>query len=147
MNSLPPRAVIFKALDTIHKNRVRWLSNTSAEIDNVLVSFDHDNRISCSECKDFLSYHAVAVLMLKNVLPLDEKICSCMDGIDFGVINGSMVIMEENVKKHLKSKGVSDGYVDSYIDKIMRMIRESRRNGGLKAKEQDNCQSLLFSFK
>ena len=147
MNSLPPRAVIFKALDTIHKNRVRWLSNTSAEIDDVLVSFDHNNSISCSECKDFLSYHAVAMLMMKNVLPFDGKLCSCMDGIELGVINGSMVVMEENVKKHLKSKGISDSYVDSYIDRIMRTLRESRRNGGLKTKEQDNCQSLLFSFK
>ena len=147
MNSSPPRVVVFKALETISKNKVRWLSNNSAKIDDVLVSIDQDNRICCSECKDFLSYHALTMLMLKKVLPVDQKICSSMDGLEISCMGDSAAVVEEGVKRHLSTKGISEDYVDSYIDRIMRNIRENRKNGGLKAKEQDNSQSLLLSFK
>jgi hypothetical protein len=146
MNSLPPRSVVFKAIDSICKNNVRWLSNTSAEIDGIMVSCENGGAICCSECKDFLSHHAISMLMLKKILPVDERIRSSMEDMDLSQIKETVMI-EERVKLHLKSKGVSEDYVDRYIEKIMRLIRESRKNGGLKSKERDNSQSLLLSFK
>lgn len=146
MNSLPPRSVVFQAIDAICKNNIRWLSNNSAEVDGVMVSFENGGTICCSESKDFLSHHAITVLMLKKKLPLDDKIYSSMKDMDLSKV-GSAVVIEEEVKKHLHSKGVSERYVDNYIEKIMRTIRESIKNGGLKSKERDNCQSLLLSFK
>ena len=144
MSCLPPRFLILKALGKSSNGSVKWVSHSCAHVDDIMVSFDQNtNEVSCEACNDFLSYHAICILMLKGVLPVDERISRPLKEIDWDTYVDNYAGAESDVKRELFVKGVTEEYVDSYIERVMKRIREN----GFKFRSANKQQSLLFSYK
>lgn len=144
---LPPRFKVLHALGVICDNKIIWVSNNSATVENKNVFFEpSNNAIYCEDLESkrgYLSHHALAVLMSKGLLPFDKKLCSYMEGVEWEKYNYSNYSLGEiEVKKILKGKGVEECDVDRFIEHVMRRITQN----GFEVLECNKKQSSLLGF-
>ncbi len=79
--------------------------------------------------RGYLGYPAIAFLMLKGVLPFDEKLAEALKGIPWRELNEkykSYRLTEEYVREILEERGISWPYVDAFIERVMAEIKRLR---------------------
>lgn len=127
---------MLEALGCIADGRVQLVSNVEARVigsdgtrvyrvlwDGGLGITSNDNG---SMYKGYLGYPSIAFLMLKGVLPYDEKLAEALKGIPWRELNEkfrSYSATENYVRELLAERGISWAYVEAFIDKVLSEIK------------------------
>jgi DNA-dependent RNA polymerase auxiliary subunit epsilon len=134
---LPPRVKVLEALGSIADGRVRVINDSEAEVKSstgdrvykVLVDvksnkvFSNDNG---TYYRNYVGYPIIAFLMVKGILPYDDKLANALKGINWRKINEAYKnysLVENHVKDLLKSKNFSAEYVDKFIDEVLKKLK------------------------
>ncbi|AKG38773.1 MAG: hypothetical protein ACP5II_03290 [Infirmifilum sp.] len=132
---LPPRVKVLEALGCIGDSRIQFVSEREARVVGsdgsrvYRVVWDGGRGIASNDngsvYRGYLGYPSIAFLMLKGVLPFDEKLAEALRGIPWREINEkfkSYRDTEKYVKEVLAGKGVNWAYVEAYVVKVLREI-------------------------
>ena len=140
---LPPRIKVYEALGSIADGRVRQVSESDYSVvssdgtrqyhvvvrpDNLHIESDDNG----SKYRGYLGYPAIAVLMLRGVLPYDPKVAEELRGIPWRQLNerfGRYDLTEKWVLEHVGNPNS----VKTFVDKVMEVLRSKRfyRIGGV----------------
>ena len=133
----PPRVKVLEALGCIGDGRIEFVSETEARVVGsdgkrvYRVVWDGSQGIASNDngsvYRGYLGYPSIAFLMLKGVLPFDQKLAEALRGIPWREINEkfkSYRDTESYVREHLREKGVSWAYVEAFIMKVLKRIEE-----------------------
>lgn len=145
---LPPRIKILEALGAIADKRINIISEKkenektvikatciSSNKDRVymVVYIVEDNSITAddngSKFKGYLGYPSIALLMIKKKLDFNFELANYLKGIPWKKLNEKFknyYTTEAEIKKILKSKGISEKKVDNFISKILKQIKENK---------------------
>ncbi|MEM2956310.1 MAG: hypothetical protein QW041_01925 [Candidatus Pacearchaeota archaeon] len=133
---IPPRIKILEALGTIADKRIEIKENkakvkSSTNEKTYSVTFDGKKAITSNDngsfYKGYLGYPSIAFLMLKGILPYDEKIAQSLQGIKWKELNEKIknyFKVELIVKTIASRKGVKQNQIDEFISKVMKKIKE-----------------------
>ena len=131
---VPPRIKVYEALGSIADGRVHMLSDSEA----VVISSDGSRRYTVrvsgeavssddngSVYRGYLGYPALAVLMLKGVLPFDESVASQLKDIPWRELNerfGRYDLVERYVLERVPDPDA----VKRFVDKVYRILKSKR---------------------
>lgn len=135
--AVPPRAKVLEALGAIGDGRVK-LADNHARVGSSMgdreytVEFDlASKRIVAddngSKYKGYMGYPSVAVLMLKGLLPFDERLAEALKGIPWKDWNEKFKNYwrtEIETKKKLAEHGISGEELDSFIAKVLEEVEK-----------------------
>ncbi len=133
----PPRIKILEALGAIADKRIKLIDERRAEVISsdgtrkytVIVDynarrvFSNDNG---TRFRGYVGYPIIAFLMLKGILPFDERLAQALKDIPWKKLNETYkryAIVEEIVKKKALEKGVMPSELDAFVEKSMRLLR------------------------
>ena len=131
---MPPRIKILEALGTIADERIKVKGNT-ATVESSMhektysVAFDKDSITSNdngSFYKGYLGYPSIAFLMLKGILPYDEKIAKSLKDIKWKELNEKIKDynkVELIIKTKVARLGIKQNQIDDFITKVLEKIR------------------------
>ncbi len=134
---LPPRVKVLEALGSIADGRVRVINDSEAEVTSstgdrvykVLIDlksnkvFSNDNG---TYYRNYVGYPIIAFLMVKGVLPYDDKLANALKGINWRKINEiykNYSLVENYIKDLLKSKNFSTESVDEFINEVLTKLK------------------------
>ncbi|MEM2217139.1 MAG: hypothetical protein QW291_07120 [Thermofilaceae archaeon] len=129
----PPRIKVLEALGSIADGRVRLIDSDRASVESSTgeraytvyvnmekgVAFSDDNG---TKFRGYIGYPIIAVLMLKGVLPFDERLAKALTGIPWKELNEQYkryAIVEELVKREAEKRGAIPKEVDSFVKRVM----------------------------
>jgi len=131
----PPRIKVLEALGCIADKRIEFISDYEAKVvsstgervytvkwDGGKAIFSNDNG---SIYRGYLGYPSIAFLMLKGLLPFNEKLANGLKGIPWKRLNEKYKrywIVESIVKRRLKEKGISEEEVEHFIKEVLTAI-------------------------
>ncbi|MCI4437456.1 MAG: hypothetical protein JHC33_11675 [Ignisphaera sp.] len=132
----PPRIKVLEALGSIADGRVKVLNEkcanvVSSEGDRVYTVYvDLDEKVVFSDdngtkFRGYIGYPIIAFLMIKGVLPFDEKLAKALMGIPWRKLNEeykSYSIVEKIVKDIAKQRGVDATVLDSFVSNVMNKL-------------------------
>lgn len=128
----PPRIKVLEALGAIADGRVHLDGNRAKVVSSTgereyEVYVDLEKRIARStdngtKFRGYVGYPIIAVLMMKGVLPYDEKLAQALKGIPWKHLNEkykkySKVM--EIIFDELEKKGIKREEVEQFIDKVL----------------------------
>ena len=130
---LPPRVKVLEALGSIADGRIEILNDKKARVKSSLgdrvytVCVDVEKGIAYSDdngtkYRKYIGYPIIALLMIKGLLPFNERIAKALSGIPWKSINERMKsykLVEQYVKLRVKSRGIEPKEVDDYISKVL----------------------------
>ena len=150
---MPPRIKILEALGAIADKRIEvkgdrakvissttkskdfegaqksWISDMHGK--NYAVTFDGKNKIISNDdgsyFKGYLGYPSIAFLMLKKILPYDEKIAVALKDIKWKELNEKFkdyYKVEQIVKIKVSRLKVKQNQIDEFISKVTEKIKE-----------------------
>ncbi len=133
----PPRIKVLEALGCIADGRIKFISDKVAQVTSSTgervydVKWDGERRIFSNDngsiYRGYLGYPSIAFLMVKGVLPFDERLAEALRGIPWKILNEKYkryFIVEKIVKSKVKKKGISEEYVDKFIEHVLEKITE-----------------------
>ena len=133
---MPPRIKILEALGTIADKRIE-ISGNRAKVTSSLhekayaVTFDGKDSIMCNDngsyYKGYLGYPSIAFLMLKGILPYDEKIAKALAGIKWKDLNEKFKDyskVEQIIKIKVAREKVKQNQIDEIISKVLRKLKD-----------------------
>ena len=135
---LPPRVKVLEALSAISDGRINKVndkkyivsSSDSSRKYDVFVDIEKRHVSSTDNgtfYRNYVGYPIIAILMLKGVIPYNEKIANALKGINWRKLNEfykSYALVEQHIKNMLKKKGIESKEVDDYIGLVMKILRE-----------------------
>lgn len=133
---LPPRVKVLEALGCVADGRVKIISSNEAEVVSSIgdrtykVKVDLENRKVFSNdngtlYRNYVGYPIISFLMIKGVLPYDEKIANALKGINWRRVNEEFKnysLVEAYIKGLLKDKGIDNTYVDNIIKEVLNKL-------------------------
>lgn len=134
---LPPRVKVLEALGCVADGRVRVLSDYEAEVTSsvgdriykVMVDLKA-RKVSSNDngtlYRNYVGYPVISFLMIKGVLPYDDKVANALKGINWRKINQELKnysTVEKYVKEFLKSKGIDETYVNWIIEEVLNNLK------------------------
>lgn len=134
---LPPRVKVLEALGCVADGRVRVLSDYEAEVTSsvgdrvykVMVDLKA-RKVSSNDngtlYRNYVGYPVISFLMIKGVLPYDDKVANALKGINWRKINQELKnysTVEKYVKESLKSKGIDETYVNWIIEEVLNNLK------------------------
>ncbi len=138
----PPRIKILEALGAIADKRVECLDRecraarvVSSEGDRVYrVYVDVEGGVAYSDdngtrLRGYIGYPIIAVLMLRGIVPFDERIAEALKGIPWRRLNETFkryALVEREVKKIAAERGVSPSEIDAFVDKAYSVVKRLR---------------------
>lgn len=136
--SPPPRIKILEALGCIADDRIKFLKEKYAKVTSSLgtrvydVYVDLDRGAAYSSdngttYRNYIGYPIISLLMLKNALPFNKKIAEALKGIPWKTLNEKYkkyALVEREILKMLREKGISRREVDQFIRTTMEKIRK-----------------------
>ena len=137
---MPPRIKILEALGTIADKRIEVSGNrakvtSSMHEKTYAVTFDGKDSITCNDngsfYKGYLGYPSIAFLMLKGILPYDEKIAKALVGIKWKELNEKFKDYSK-VEQIIKIKAAREKIKQNHIDDIIRKVLEKLKELELK---------------
>lgn len=134
---LPPRVKVLEALGCVADGRVRIVSDGEAEITssigdrvynvrldlNARKAFSNDNG---TLYRNYVGYPIISFLMVKGVLPYDERVANALRGVNWRKINEEFKnysLVETYIKNLLKAKGIEESYVDKLIEEVLSKLK------------------------
>ena len=133
---MPPRIKILEALGTIADKRIEIKKNTakvqsSMKEKSYAVTFDGKNAITSNDngsfYKGYLGYPSIAFLMLKAILPYDEKIAESLKDIKWKEMNEKFKDyskVEQIIKVKVARSRVKQNQLDEFIRKVLDKLNE-----------------------
>lgn len=135
--NLPPRIKVLEALGSIADGRVRIIDEYEAEVTSSLgdrkyvVKVDINSHMVFSNdngtlYRNYVGYPIIAFLMVKNIIPYDEKLANALKGINWRRLNElykNYSLVEKHIKSLLSEKGLSSEYVDLYISRVLNELK------------------------
>jgi hypothetical protein len=148
---LPPRIKVLEALGSIADKRFMVLDEKrmkviSSERDKeYFVYLDLEKNIVYSDdngtkLKGYIGYPIIVFLMIKGILPFNERIANALSGIHWKRLNEkykNYYIVEKIIKNILKKKGIEEKEVEEFINEVMKKISSLSLFLDLKIKERD----------
>jgi hypothetical protein len=138
----PPRIKVLEALGSIADGRVKILNERCAKVvssegDRVYTVYvDLDEKVVFSDdngtkFRGYIGYPIIAFLMIKGVLPFDERLANALKGIPWRKLNEeykSYSIVEKIVKDIAKQHGVDAAVLDSFVNSVMSKLSKLSLN-------------------
>ena len=133
---MPPRLKVLEALGTIADKRITVRGNTAKVTSSMKektysVTFDGKLSITSNDngsfYKGYLGYPSIAFLMLKGILPYDEKIAASLEGIKWKELNEKFknyFKVELIVKAIAARKKVRQNQIDDFVKKVLDKLEE-----------------------
>ncbi len=137
---LPPRIKVLEATGAIADKRIRSINEKLYEVTssdgtrkykvyvdldkNIVYSNDNGTRL-----RGYVGYPIIAVLMLNNKLPFNEKISKALAGIPWKKLNEKYkkyYIVEKIVKNIASKKGVTSLEIDRYINEVLGKLKSMK---------------------
>jgi len=133
----PPPIKVLEALSAIGDGRVvvldeknaRVYSSDGSRIYRVYVDTQHGIAYSDdngTKYRKYVGYPIIAFLMIRGVLPFDEKLANALRGIPWRRLNETLrnyTAVERVVKEIAKSRGVGPEELDRFVSKVMDSLR------------------------
>ncbi|MCD6227003.1 hypothetical protein J7J90_00745 [Candidatus Micrarchaeota archaeon] len=141
---LPPKIKYLEAVGAIADKRI-ILTKNGAQVKSSMgdrtyhVIFDYEKMIISSDdngskFKGYIGYPAISLLMLKHILPYDEKIGESLKGIKWKKINKKFknyFLTENYVKSIAKKKGVAEQQLENFKNlvhnELKKIIKELKK--------------------
>ncbi len=132
--SLPPKIKILEALGSIADKRFKIIDENkiemlSSNLDKKYIVIIKDNKVYSNDngtiYKKYIGYPIIAFLMLKGILPFNQKISDALKGIKWKQLNEKYKSYEK-VEKIIKNKIkmlVSEKEIDEYVNKIFEKLK------------------------
>ncbi len=137
---LPPRIKVLEAAGAIADKRIKSIDEKLYEVvssdgtrryrvyvdldRNIVYSDDNGTRF-----RGYIGYPIIAVLMLNDKLPLNEKISKALAGIPWKKLNEKYrkyYVVERIVKSIASKKGVSPSEIDEYINEVLGKLKSMK---------------------
>jgi hypothetical protein len=133
---LPPRIKILEALGCIGDQRIKVFSDKDAYVISsdgtrkYHVYVDLSTRSVYSDdngtkLRGYIGYPIIAFLMLKGVIPIDDRLVKALTGIPWKKLNETYKhyhIVERIIFQKLKSLNIDEKSVNIYIGKVLRIL-------------------------
>lgn len=136
--SRPPRIKVLEALGCIADGRIKVINENYVKVTSSLgdktynvyvdlnrgVAYSDDNG---TKYRNYIGYPIIALLMIKGVLPYDKRISEALKGIPWKILNEKYkkyALVEREVLKIARSKGISSSELMSFVKKVMNKISE-----------------------
>lgn len=130
----PPRIKVLEALGAIADGRVevngfeaRVVSSSGDKVYNVIYS--SDGRVYSNDngtyYRGYVGYPIIALLMIKGILPFDERISKALSGIPWKELNETYrkyAIVEEIVLRKAEERGVSRSSVLDFVNIVLKKL-------------------------
>ncbi len=134
----PPRIKVLEALGAIADGRIKVRNNEAEVVSSngervyrVIVS--RDGRVYSNDngtyYRGYVGYPIIAFLMLKGILPYDERISKALAGIPWKELNETYkkyAIVEEIVLRQAEEKGVSRQSVLDFVNIVLKKLSSLR---------------------
>ncbi len=125
---LPPKIKVLEAAAAIADGRINVISDNKAEVISsdgsrrYVVYIDLKSGEACSTdngttYRNYVGYPIISFLMLKGVLPYDERIAKALSGINWRRLNEKYKkysIVEQEVKRIALLRGISSSEIDEF---------------------------------
>lgn len=137
---LPPRIKVLEALGCIGDQRIKIISDKEAYVissdgarryhvyidlgSKVVYSDDNGTKL-----KGYVGYPIIAFLMLKGIIPFDDKLIKALTGIPWRKLNETYKhyhIVERIILQKLKNTDIDEKSVDLYIEKVLNILTSLR---------------------
>jgi hypothetical protein len=136
--SLPPRIKVLEALGSIADGRVKLVGDKEAVVISSMgdrqytVYVDAEKREAFSDdngtkFRGYVGYPIIAVLMLKGVLPYDERFAKALAGLPWKELNERFkkyAVVENLVKEEARKKGVDRKELDAFVSSVLNRLAE-----------------------
>jgi hypothetical protein len=133
---IPPRIKVLEALGSIADRRIIVLDEKRAKVISsekdreYFVYLDLEKNVAFSndngtKLKGYIGYPIIAFLMIKRVLPFDEKIANALSQIPWKKLNEkykNYSIVEKIVKDNAKKRGIEINLLEKFIEEVMKKI-------------------------
>lgn len=133
---IPPRIKVLEALGSIADRRIIVLDEKRAKVISsekdreYFVYLDLEKNVAFSndngtKLKGYIGYPIIAFLMIKRVLPFDEKIANALSQIPWKKLNEkykNYSIVEKIVKDISKKRGIEINLLEKFIEEVMKKI-------------------------
>ncbi len=133
---IPPRIKVLEALGSIADRRIIALDEKRAKVISseknreYFVYLDLEKNIAFSNdngtiLKGYIGYPIIAFLMIKKVLPFDEKIADALSQIPWKKLNEkykNYSIVEKIVKDIAKKRGIEINLLEKFVEEVMKKI-------------------------
>lgn len=136
---VPPRVKVLEALGAVGDGRIIFTGEREAQVTGsdgsrvYRVVWDGGLGISSNDngsvYKGYLGYPSIAFLMLKGVLPFDQRLADGLKGIPWREINEKFKNYRDTemyVKQVLEERGFNWGYVNAFVEKVLSEIKRLR---------------------
>ena len=137
---MPPKIKVLEAAGAIADGRViqvddkRFIVRSSEGDREYSVFVDVEGREACStdngtRFRGYVGYPILSVLMIKGILPYDASIGKALSGIDWKALNERFkkyAIVEEEVKKIAKDRGVTPEEIDRFKEVVYSKLKRFR---------------------
>lgn len=152
---IPPKVKVYEALGCIADKHVEFISENEAVVTssegnrkyhvifdlkkNFIISDDNGSKF-----RGYLGYPSIAVLMLKGLLPFDERISNSLKGIKWRSLNEKFKNYNKTIEEALriaKERGMSEKEVEDFVNNVMNNIRKIKFR---KILERGNQTTLKF---
>jgi len=136
---LPPRIKVLEAAGAVADGRVepgdgcaRVRSSMGDRVYTVCVdvarglAYSDDNG---TVYRGYVGYPIIALLMVKGVLPFDERVAEALKGIPWRRLNERYrryAVVERVVKGIAASRGVKPQEIDEFVEKVMKALSRLR---------------------
>ena len=133
---IPPRIKVLEALGSIADRRIIVLDEKRAKVISsekdreYFVYLDLEKNVAFSndngtKLKGYIGYPIIAFLMIKRVLPFDEKIANALSQIPWKKLNEkykNYSIVEKIVKDNAKKRGIEINLLEKFIEEVIKKI-------------------------
>jgi hypothetical protein len=137
---LPPRIKILEALGAVADGRIKILDEYRAQVVSSEGDRTYDVYVDLSRkivdssdngtvFRGYIGYPIISVLMIKRVLPYNERLAEGLKGIRWRELNErykSYALVEKLIKEQLARKGFSLEEIDRYVDEVMKSLEKIR---------------------
>ncbi len=133
--SLPPKIKVLEALGSIGDKRFNIINENkmemySSDFSKKYVVIIKENKVYSNDngtiYKRYIGYPIIAFLMLKGILPFNQKIADSLKGIKWKELNEkykNYQIVEKIVKEKVKEK-ISEKEIDEFVNNVLNELRK-----------------------
>lgn len=136
----PPKIKVLEGAAAVADGRVTLVSENKAIVrssDNsrtYIVYVDMKSRVACSTDngtvhRHYIGYPIISFLMIKGILPYDERIAKALSGINWRELNEKYrkyEVVEKEVKSIASLRGVTPSEIDEFKEKVYNLLKSMK---------------------
>lgn len=137
---MPPKIKVLEGAAAVADGRITVVSDNKAEVKSsdgsrsYIVYVDLKSKEACSTDngtihRRYIGYPIISFLMLKGILPYNDRIAKALSGINWRELNEKYKnynLVEEEVKKIAMSKGIFPNEIDTFKERVYSALKSLR---------------------